>query len=823
MAVNLSPYGGVGAQFFSNNGVPLAGGKIFTYAAGTTTPQATYTSASGVTAHANPIILDAAGRVPGGEIWLTDGLQYKFVLKDANDITLATYDNVVGINSNFVNYTNEQEIQTATAGQTVFTLTTMQYQPGTGSLSVFVDGVNQYGPGAQYAFLETNSITVTFISGLHIGAQVKFTTSQLNNASSVDASQVSYEPPFTNSVSTNVEAKLAQTVSVKDFGAVGDGVTDDFLAINRAVKYVADQGGGTVYYPPGTYRITRSIRLDDFNVDTNTYSGNVRQNIVHQGAGRDSTIIKTDGFYACAFTSFPEPFIAGGAITPVPAPPNVMCSNVVIKDMTLDGNKNVVGDGGTTYGLNYQTSPEATGGWPNGYVGPSYWASDNYQFAIHLYYGERLLVQNVHIKDWWYAGVLGFASARMEIHDNFIETCGDVATVLGYYPALEFDQRTNTVSATDNIIQNCGNGVFSGTGTGATSPCTDIEISNNIFYGISPGNGIYARDFQSRWVVADNVFDDIGGQGIVFVNEQPGWPATQLPKNISITGNIINEFNLLNGAGSAGISVVGHQFVIANNTITQTNGGVTNPTFAIRTNDTIVTVSANERKGMVVTGNMISGKFPNSSAGVGILYIDSENTLVSNNQIMSNGSAAQTAITLLNTNAVVKGNNILGTYVQGNRAIYDYPGSSNMYVDDNRYGAITAIHTTVVSGSISGSNNVDFSGLTTVVDIDNRANYDSATDSITPDLPGVYELTATLRVTAASASTVQGAIELNNVTTVATAVQSAGAGDVVTVTLSGFATLSGSDVVRLKANVSAGNYVVESFTSLSAKFVRQTT
>jgi polygalacturonase len=53
-------------------------------------------------------------------------------------------------------------------------------------------------------------------------------------------------------------------VNVKDFGAVGDGIADDFLAINRAVKYVADQGGGTVYYPPGTYRITRSIRLDDF-------------------------------------------------------------------------------------------------------------------------------------------------------------------------------------------------------------------------------------------------------------------------------------------------------------------------------------------------------------------------------------------------------------------------------------------------------------------------------------------------------------------------------------------------------------------------------
>jgi hypothetical protein len=43
-AVSLSIFGGVGAQFFDNNGVILTGGKIFTYEAGTTTPLATYTS-----------------------------------------------------------------------------------------------------------------------------------------------------------------------------------------------------------------------------------------------------------------------------------------------------------------------------------------------------------------------------------------------------------------------------------------------------------------------------------------------------------------------------------------------------------------------------------------------------------------------------------------------------------------------------------------------------------------------------------------------------------------------------------------------------------
>ena len=42
MAVNLSPIGN-GFQFFTTTGLPLAGGYIYTYVAGSTTPQTTYT------------------------------------------------------------------------------------------------------------------------------------------------------------------------------------------------------------------------------------------------------------------------------------------------------------------------------------------------------------------------------------------------------------------------------------------------------------------------------------------------------------------------------------------------------------------------------------------------------------------------------------------------------------------------------------------------------------------------------------------------------------------------------------------------------------
>ena len=94
-AVSLSAFGGVGAQFFDNSGNVLTGGKIYSYEAGTTTPATTYTTSAGNVARTNPIVLDAAGRVPGsGEIWLTQGIVYKFVLEDANSVLIATYDNI---------------------------------------------------------------------------------------------------------------------------------------------------------------------------------------------------------------------------------------------------------------------------------------------------------------------------------------------------------------------------------------------------------------------------------------------------------------------------------------------------------------------------------------------------------------------------------------------------------------------------------------------------------------------------------------------------------------------------------------------------------
>jgi len=130
MAVFLSPVGGVAAQFFTNTGAVLTGGKLYTYLAGTTTPAVTYTTNAGTVARTNPIILDSAGRVPsGGEIWILP-VSYKFILRDSNDVLIATYDNIFGIGATTVaNYTGDgSTVAFAVSGNVV---------------SVYINGVYQ--------------------------------------------------------------------------------------------------------------------------------------------------------------------------------------------------------------------------------------------------------------------------------------------------------------------------------------------------------------------------------------------------------------------------------------------------------------------------------------------------------------------------------------------------------------------------------------------------------------------------------------------------------------------------------------------------------
>jgi hypothetical protein len=79
-------------QFFDLNGDPLSGGLLYTYAAGTTTPLASYTDSTGLIANTNPIVLDSRGEA---NVWLS-GAIYKFALYTSAGVLIWTVDNING-------------------------------------------------------------------------------------------------------------------------------------------------------------------------------------------------------------------------------------------------------------------------------------------------------------------------------------------------------------------------------------------------------------------------------------------------------------------------------------------------------------------------------------------------------------------------------------------------------------------------------------------------------------------------------------------------------------------------------------------------------
>ena len=90
-------------QLFTDTGQPLTGGQLWTYVAESGTYAVTYADVNLTTPNPNPIVLNAAGRVPSGAIFLTPGQSYKYVLQDVTGTTLATYADIMAVPSSLKN------------------------------------------------------------------------------------------------------------------------------------------------------------------------------------------------------------------------------------------------------------------------------------------------------------------------------------------------------------------------------------------------------------------------------------------------------------------------------------------------------------------------------------------------------------------------------------------------------------------------------------------------------------------------------------------------------------------------------------------------
>ena len=185
--VSITPYQLIDAR--AGNAIACSNCSIYTYAAGTNTPLATYTSSTLATPNTNPVLTNSAGYAVNGAtvtgIWVGSSC-YKFVAKDSSAVTLFTQDNICDRGAVL------KALLAASSGSSLV-------------------GFIQAGGGA---------------------------------------------------VARTAQAKMRETFSVTDFGATGNGSTDDTAAIQAALT--AGAGGQMVYCPPGVYKISATLYLPSF-------------------------------------------------------------------------------------------------------------------------------------------------------------------------------------------------------------------------------------------------------------------------------------------------------------------------------------------------------------------------------------------------------------------------------------------------------------------------------------------------------------------------------------------------------------------------------
>ena len=182
---------------------------------------------------------------------------------------------------------------TGTGAQTAFNLATAPVAEN--NTQIYIDGVYQ-----QKDTYTLSGATINFSAAPPLNSTIEVVTFSISSLGTTDASNVSYNEGGTGAVNRSVQDKLQESVSVKDFGAVGDGVTDDTAAIQAAIN-----ASNAVYFPAGTYAIASSI--------------NLKTNLILQGDG-DATVLEYTGTgYAIHYADKTTDSV----------------NNVVIKDLTV--------------------------------------------------------------------------------------------------------------------------------------------------------------------------------------------------------------------------------------------------------------------------------------------------------------------------------------------------------------------------------------------------------------------------------------------------------------------------------------------------------
>ena len=237
-AVSISPI--FNGQVVTSAAAPASGWKIYSYIAGSTTSQPTYTDSTGSVAHANPVILDSNGFTQGGALWLANGTAYKLVLTNETDVVQKTIDDVEGVNDTALASIS----QWVATGQTPTFLTSTTFSMTGDQTAEFHVGRRlqaQLGVGFVYGTItaSTFSTGVTTVTLKMDDAQVLNNALTAVNLSLLRADHHALPKVALDLISLNVDTSInAQTINLTGAlnrapqGTIASAPTTDLFTVN---------------------------------------------------------------------------------------------------------------------------------------------------------------------------------------------------------------------------------------------------------------------------------------------------------------------------------------------------------------------------------------------------------------------------------------------------------------------------------------------------------------------------------------------------------------------------------------------------------------
>lgn len=378
-------------------------------------------------------------------------------------------------------------------------------------------------------------------------------------ANTTGAGMVGFKQSGIGAIARTIMDKAREIVSVKDFGAVGDGITDETAAIQAAVDAVGANGGGVVYFPAGTYLVSQlNIASDDVSL---------------RGESKKSTTIGR---------------VANGGASHIYLTPSI--KNISFRGFTLDGNEANQNPSLYVVGIRGDFCRNIDiidcGFTANGSRSTDFRASENITISSCHFYDTGLNVAGGNTGNAISVDNTGATNSKFVIvSDCIFERWGDVAIGLpqcenvtvsnniisgmGYFGLTPKPEETaisfaggKNCTATGNVIRKVdtfGVAVVDRTISGVDYSPKNITISSNSFTETSSPIRVegFEAEFARNITIVGNTFDD--QCGAVWLNNYI--------RNFTIADNIFNN-SIRTGTPAADSSAPIRIYESQNGTIT---------------------------------------------------------------------------------------------------------------------------------------------------------------------------------------------------------------------------------------------------------------